>query len=106
LIQYSGGAGLKAGYCRQCSVSLTVDILPSLLINNWMVTYADRFFFFLHIFCCVFSQVQVQLSLMDVDAIKEHHQQLLFVIVNCTSLKLELSWVIVNSNTIPEQKCW
>jgi len=43
LIQYSGGAGLQAGYCRQCSVSLSIDIMPSVLIRDHTVTYADRY---------------------------------------------------------------
>lgn len=40
-IQYSGGPGMKEEYCRQCSVAITVEILPSLVISKWDVLPAD-----------------------------------------------------------------
>jgi len=42
LIQYSGSGGLAAGYCRQCSVSLSIDILPVLYITYWSASDGDR----------------------------------------------------------------
>lgn len=40
-LQYSGGPGLAAGYCRSCTVSLSVDILPSVVITKWDVLPAE-----------------------------------------------------------------
>ncbi|CAG2211003.1 TRAPPC9 [Mytilus edulis] len=40
-IQYSGGEGLTAGFCRLCSVAFTVDILPSVIFVNWDVLPAE-----------------------------------------------------------------
>jgi len=42
LIQYSGSDGLAAGFCRQCSLSLSLDILPVLYITDWFASDADR----------------------------------------------------------------
>ncbi|EEC10824.1 NIK- and IKBKB-binding protein, putative [Ixodes scapularis] len=39
--QYSGGPGLRARYCRQHSVALTVEVQPSLLISQWDVLPAQ-----------------------------------------------------------------
>ncbi|CAG5123434.1 unnamed protein product, partial [Candidula unifasciata] len=36
-LRYSGGEGFKAGYCRQCSLALNLDIVPSVYITNWDV---------------------------------------------------------------------
>ncbi|CAC5387200.1 TRAPPC9 [Mytilus coruscus] len=40
-IQYSGGEGLKSGFCRICSIAFTVDILPSVIFVNWDVLPAE-----------------------------------------------------------------
>ncbi|KAI8776992.1 trafficking protein particle complex subunit 9 [Biomphalaria glabrata] len=40
-LQYSGGEGLKAGYKRQCSLALNLDILPSIYITQWDVHHID-----------------------------------------------------------------
>ncbi|XP_066993209.1 protein brunelleschi [Anabrus simplex] len=40
-LRYSGGEGLTAGYCRVCSVALTVEMLPSIYITNWDVLPAE-----------------------------------------------------------------
>ena len=40
-LQYSGGPGYAAGYCRTCTVSLSVDILPSVVITKWDVLPAE-----------------------------------------------------------------
>ncbi|XP_023236924.1 trafficking protein particle complex subunit 9-like isoform X1 [Centruroides sculpturatus] len=40
-IQYSGGPGMREEYCRHCSVAITVEILPSLVISKWDVLPAD-----------------------------------------------------------------
>jgi len=42
LIQYSGAGGLAAGYCRQCSLSLTIDILPVLYVTDWSASVGSR----------------------------------------------------------------
>lgn len=36
-IQYSGGPGMQAEYCRQCAVAVTVEVLPSVVITKWDV---------------------------------------------------------------------
>ncbi|XP_015929032.1 trafficking protein particle complex subunit 9 [Parasteatoda tepidariorum] len=36
-IQYSGGPGMEAGYCRRCAIALTVEVLSSILITKWDV---------------------------------------------------------------------
>ncbi|GFS05209.1 trafficking protein particle complex subunit 9 [Elysia marginata] len=38
-LQYSGGGGLAAGYCRQCSLALNLDTLPSVYVSNWTVQH-------------------------------------------------------------------
>ena len=40
-LRYSGGPGLEAGYCRVASVSLSLEILPSILITSWDVLPAE-----------------------------------------------------------------
>lgn len=47
LMQYSGAGGLAAGYCRQCSLSLSVDILPVLYITDWSAADGDRLAYWL-----------------------------------------------------------
>jgi len=42
LIQYSGAGGLAAGYCRQCSLSLTIDIVPVLYVTHWSANAGTR----------------------------------------------------------------
>lgn len=42
-LRYSGGAGLEAGYCRTCSVFLTLEMLPSLQVTNWDVLPAETY---------------------------------------------------------------
>ncbi|GFS33195.1 trafficking protein particle complex subunit 9 [Trichonephila inaurata madagascariensis] len=36
-IQYSGGPGMVAGYCRQCAIALTIEVCPSIMITKWDV---------------------------------------------------------------------
>lgn len=40
-LQYSGGPGYTAGFCRSTSVALTVEILPSVIITKWDVLPAE-----------------------------------------------------------------
>ncbi|XP_026288363.2 protein brunelleschi isoform X1 [Frankliniella occidentalis] len=40
-LRYSGGPGLEAGYCRVKSISLSLEILPSILITSWDVLPAE-----------------------------------------------------------------
>lgn len=40
-IKYSGGAGLVAGYCRISSVSIAIEMLPSVQITSWDVLPAE-----------------------------------------------------------------
>ncbi|KAK9709008.1 Transport protein Trs120 or TRAPPC9, TRAPP II complex subunit [Popillia japonica] len=40
-LRYSGGPGLEAGYCRTCSVFLTLEMIPSLQVTNWDVLPAE-----------------------------------------------------------------
>ncbi|KDR24045.1 NIK- and IKBKB-binding protein-like protein [Zootermopsis nevadensis] len=40
-LRYSGGAGLESGYCRLSSVTLSVEMLPSVQITNWDVLPAE-----------------------------------------------------------------
>ena len=40
--QYSGGPGYVDQYCRQCSLALTVEILPSLVFNKWNVLAEEK----------------------------------------------------------------
>lgn len=40
-LRYSGGAGWRAGYCRQCTVALNVELLPSAQVTNWDVLPAE-----------------------------------------------------------------
>lgn len=40
-IRYSGGAGLEAGFCRTCSVFITLETIPSLRVTNWDVIPAE-----------------------------------------------------------------
>lgn len=42
-LRYSGGPGLKAGYCRVCSVYLTLEMIPSLQVTNWDVLPAETY---------------------------------------------------------------
>lgn len=36
-VEYSGGPGQAAGYCRCCSVALSIDIQPSVVFHKWDV---------------------------------------------------------------------
>lgn len=40
-LKYSGGEALKAGHCRQCTVALSVELLPSAQVTNWDVLPAE-----------------------------------------------------------------
>lgn len=40
--EYSGGNGLASGYCRQCSLAINIEILPSLLITHWDVLPGEQ----------------------------------------------------------------
>ncbi|CAL1545936.1 unnamed protein product, partial [Lymnaea stagnalis] len=40
-LKYSGGEGLKAGYCRTCSLALNLDILPSVYLTSWDLQHTD-----------------------------------------------------------------
>lgn len=40
-VRYSGGPGLKAGYCRQCLVAFSLEIVPSVIIVKWDVLPAE-----------------------------------------------------------------
>ncbi|KAF4517508.1 hypothetical protein B566_EDAN006509 [Ephemera danica] len=40
-IQYSGGPGLTAGYCRVASVLLRAEVMPSLQVTRWDVLPAE-----------------------------------------------------------------
>ncbi|XP_069696670.1 protein brunelleschi isoform X2 [Periplaneta americana] len=40
-LRYSGGPGLEAGYCRVSSITLSVEMLPSVQITNWDVLPAE-----------------------------------------------------------------
>lgn len=40
-IRYSGGGGLEAGFCRSCSIFITLETLPSLRVTNWDVLPAE-----------------------------------------------------------------
>lgn len=42
-LRYSGGQGLQEGYCRQCAVSLCLELLPSAQIINWDVLPAEMY---------------------------------------------------------------
>lgn len=38
---YSGSSALKSGFCRECSVNLNLELLPSVQITNWDVLPAE-----------------------------------------------------------------
>lgn len=38
---YSGSAALKAGFCKECSTNLYLELLPSAQITNWDVLPAE-----------------------------------------------------------------
>ncbi|GAB6019419.1 hypothetical protein CHUAL_001000 [Chamberlinius hualienensis] len=40
-LKYSGGPGLKVGYCRICSMSISVEVIPSLFLTKWDVLPAE-----------------------------------------------------------------
>lgn len=40
-VRYSGGPGLQAGYCRNCSIVILVEICNSVVITNWDVIPAE-----------------------------------------------------------------
>lgn len=39
--EYSGGSGLKAGFCRKCAINFNVEIKPSVLLTHWHVLPAE-----------------------------------------------------------------
>lgn len=39
--RYSGGEGLRDGYCRQCAVSFNFEFMPSAQVTNWDVLPAE-----------------------------------------------------------------
>lgn len=39
--RYSGGEGLREGYCRQCAVSFNLEFMPSAQVTNWDVLPAE-----------------------------------------------------------------
>lgn len=39
--RYSGADGLKAGYCRHCSINFNLELLPSAQVTSWDVLPAE-----------------------------------------------------------------
>lgn len=39
--RYSGGNGLSEGYCRECSLAFTIELLPSIQVTSWDVLPAE-----------------------------------------------------------------
>jgi len=44
-VEYSGGAGLEAGYCRRCAIAFSIDIIPSVIFKNWDVLPSERYIY-------------------------------------------------------------
>ncbi|XP_068150379.1 protein brunelleschi [Drosophila tropicalis] len=40
-LKYSGGEGLIGGYCRQCAVSVNLELMPSVQVTGWDVLPAE-----------------------------------------------------------------
>lgn len=40
-LRYSGGNGIAAGYCRTCSIFITLEMMPSMQVTNWDVLPAE-----------------------------------------------------------------
>lgn len=50
--EYSGGPGLKSGYCRKSALSFSVEILPSVLLTQWHVLPAELYVILLSVKSC------------------------------------------------------
>lgn len=42
-VRYSGGEGFQEGYCRQCSTSFSLELLPSAQVTHWDVLPAEMY---------------------------------------------------------------
>lgn len=40
-LRYSGGSGHSEGYCRECSVAFSLELLPSIQVTSWDVLPAE-----------------------------------------------------------------
>lgn len=40
-IKYAGGEAMREGYCRQCTIAINLEQLPSVQISNWDVLPAE-----------------------------------------------------------------
>ena len=40
-IKYSGGEAMQQGYCRQCAIAFSLELIPSAVITNWDVLPAE-----------------------------------------------------------------
>ncbi|CAL1295465.1 unnamed protein product [Larinioides sclopetarius] len=62
-IQYSGGPGMVAGYCRQCAIALTIEVCPSIMITKWDVLPSEvptHCYLVLDILNCTGGEMEVQ----------------------------------------------
>ncbi|XP_018334201.1 protein brunelleschi [Agrilus planipennis] len=42
-LRFSGGSGFQAGYCRSCSIFITLEMIPSMQVTNWDVLPAETY---------------------------------------------------------------
>ncbi|KAL5013151.1 hypothetical protein ScPMuIL_007421 [Solemya velum] len=74
-VEYSGGRGLAEGYCRRCSIALSVDILQSVIFIKWDVlpsSRSNRCFLVFDVQNVSSHQIEIQYS--DQKLLIEHNQ--------------------------------
>ncbi|KAB0793804.1 hypothetical protein PPYR_13424 [Photinus pyralis] len=102
-LRYSGGAGFQAGYCRSCSIFITLEMLPSIQVTNWDVLPAEtssQFYLVLDIANMTSQEMELHYTPTKHMLIESHESCRIPVPVNrCPLSKLTKLYMDQNSAT-------
>lgn len=93
--EYSGGPGLKSGYCRKSALSFSVEILPSVLLTQWHVLPAEL--------CVNILNIEKMSTKLIATKNRSTRCYLVVDVLNATSEEMELNYS-ANKSILIESK--